>query len=66
MPEKWEKISDVRVRHVWQCPECDKLTTVSPAFYEEAGTPFCTRIDRSTGMECGCDMVYVSTEINNG
>jgi len=57
---KWIKIDDEKIRHIWQCPECDKLTTVSPHFYEENGTPVCPRV------ECGCDMVYLSTEFNNG
>jgi len=59
---KWVTIDDSMVRHVWKCEgaadgckQNDQEVTVSPAFYEDAGTPICE--------ECGWDLVYVRTEI---
>ena len=56
--EKWTKIDDTLVRHIWECRERDcgeGIATVSPEWYQDNGTPVCP--------ECDIDMVYVKTEI---
>lgn len=59
-PKKWKTVSDMDVRHVWKgacgChPGKKDVVRLSPAWYEENGTPICS--------ECGDDMEYVKTEI---
>lgn len=56
----WMKIPDNHIRHIWKkadsddCEEGPSVVAVSPAWYEENGTPICC---------CGEDMVYDCTEI---
>lgn len=52
-------IEDVKVYNVWT-PKCDcdsMVVSVNPDFYEENGTPICS--------ECGEDLTYSHTEIEN-
>ena len=58
--DNWVKIDHTKVVHVWICPddECDGKMYVYPWFYENKGTPVCPN--------CGHDLTYISTEINNG
>lgn len=62
MANKWKKIPDEQVRHVWRCKSshCESKVTVyvDPSFYAEAGTPVC--------VECDGDMTYIRTEIKEG
>lgn len=53
----WIKIWDDKVRHRWECPECDYRVYVSPWFYSENGEPMCIHCpDQETE--------YIDTEIN--
>ena len=61
--EKWEEIDNDAVRHIWKCEDKDCIDqhgeenhAVSPDYYEQNGTPFCSNCDN--------DMIYVRTEIN--
>jgi len=65
--QKWQKISDDCVRHIWKCnneycpdkgsrDKGSSIATVNPDWYERNGTPACFACDR--------DMVYVKTVIN--
>ena len=62
MAKKWKKIADNKVRMIWACEvmACDAKDThgqeceIEPTFYQDNGIPVC---------ECGCDMVYLRTEI---
>jgi hypothetical protein len=51
-------IDDLKVRHFYQCPECNNGVYVHPEFFGEMGTPICT--------DCIWDdeMDYVRTEIS--
>lgn len=53
----WTTISDLRVRHVWHCPECGKDEYVEPNYYEALGSPVCAVCDQ--------DMGYVRTEVRD-
>ncbi len=53
----WIKIDDNKVRHLWECPNCDDKVYVEPWFYSEMGEPVCTACDRDDTME------YIQTEI---
>lgn len=55
---EWTEIDDAKIHHVWQCPECDRIITVRPSFYEHMGNPVCD------GEDCDCDLVYLRTEIH--
>jgi len=50
----WVEIEDEKVRNVWKCEHCNKLTFCSPDSYEEVGTPICDKCDE--------DLFYVRTE----
>lgn len=54
-PTTWIKIDDEKLRHFWNCPECNSKEHVSPDWYSNNGTPVCG--------ECDCDMEYSHTEI---
>lgn len=58
--ERWEKIEDHDVRHIWKCDSDDDCNgneeTISPEWYEQNGTPMCS--------DCDNDMTYSHTEIN--
>lgn len=56
----WITIDDTKVRHCWECPECDNRVYVEPTFYGEMGTPVCTDCEWDDVME------YVRTEIDKG
>ena len=56
---EWVIVDDLRVRHLYRCPECDSELYVDPNFFEAMGTPVCTEND------CDCDMDYVRTEVKN-
>lgn len=58
MTARWLKVRDDRIRHMWRCPSCGRVTAVGPSFYEDAGTPVCV----SRGDCEGDDMEYVQTE----
>lgn len=52
----WIVIDEKKVRHLWECPECDRKAYVEPWFYSENGTPMC--------VECpDQDMEYINTQI---
>ena len=52
----WYDIEDNKVRHYWECPECDRHAYVEPWFYSENGTPMCIHCPDQ-------DMEYIRTEI---
>jgi formylmethanofuran dehydrogenase subunit E len=52
----WTKIDDKKVRHSWECSDCDNQVYVEPWFYSENGEPFCTK--------CEKDMEYIRTEVD--
>jgi hypothetical protein len=52
----WTKIDDKKVRHLWECSDCDNLVYVEPWFYSENSEPFCTT--------CEKDMEYIRTEVD--
>jgi|LakMenE18May11ns_1017448.scaffolds.fasta_scaffold9682120_2 formylmethanofuran dehydrogenase subunit E len=54
----WDIIDNRKVREVWECPDCEDEVNINPNWYQDNGTPVCE--------ECGCDMKYMHTEINNG
>lgn len=54
----WIKIEDKKVRHRWECPECNNYAYVEPWYYSEMGTPVCTECEWDDTME------YVRTEID--
>jgi hypothetical protein len=56
--ENWIFVNDHKIRHRWECPECDGHSYVQPWYYSEMGEPMCT--------DCDSDMEYVRTEYNNG
>jgi len=51
-------IADNLIYHIWTCKECDNKEEIeiNPNWYKDNGTPLC---------ECGCDMDYIRTEIDN-
>lgn len=59
MANKWKKVPDEQVRHVWRCKndecKCQGTVYVDPSFYQDNGTLTCTDCDR--------DMTYIRTEI---
>jgi hypothetical protein len=52
----WIIIDEKKVRHKWECPECDANVYVEPWFYSEMGEPFCA--------DCEETMEYIHTEID--
>ena len=56
--ENWTIVDDTKVRHVWRCADCGDEVSISPWWYQDNGTPVC--------VDCNEDMVYLSTEYNNG
>ena len=58
--ENWQTIDDKKIRHRWECPECDNYAYVAPWYYSEMGAPVCTDCEWDDTME------YIRTEINNG
>ena len=58
---EWKRIPDESLCHVWQCPQCDSVVNVGPAFYADSGTPVCS----GPGCEDGdaIDMVYLYSEV---
>lgn len=56
---RWMSIDDLKVRHFYQCPECNNELYVHPEFFTEMGIPVCT--------DCvwHYEMDYIRTEINN-
>ena len=56
--ENWTIVDDTKVRHVWRCADCGAEVNISPWWYQDNGTPVC--------VDCNEDMVYLSTEYNNG
>lgn len=54
----WVIIEEKRIRHLWECPECNNHVYVKPSDYEDIGIPICT--------ECEWDdvMNYIHTEID--
>ena len=65
MKTNWVKVSDSKVRQVWQCETCGKVAYTSPGDLAEVGTPICTGNDDPDYENIceGDDMVYVRTEI---
>jgi len=58
MEENWIFVNDHRLRHRWECPECDRAVYVSPWWYSENGTPMCIYCPDQ-------DMEYILTEYND-
>jgi hypothetical protein len=56
--DRWMPIDDLKVRHFYQCPECNNGLYVHPEFFTEMGVPVCT--------DCVWDdeMDYIRTEIS--
>jgi Zn ribbon nucleic-acid-binding protein len=54
----WVIVDDKRIRHKWECPDCDAHANVEPWHYSEMGEPYC--------VDCEREMEYINTEINNG
>lgn len=57
--EKWIKIEDSEVRHIWKktidcCDDVSEDVVVNPDWYQDNGTPIC---------KCGNDLEYSHTEI---
>lgn len=55
--QTWYEIEEKKVRHLWECPDCNKGVYVQPWYYSEMGTPICS--------DCDNDMEYIRTEIND-
>ncbi len=57
---KWIKIDDEKILHLWQCADCNETRYVYPWFYSEMGEPCCEG--------CDGDMEYIHTEmeVDNG
>lgn len=53
----WVIIEEKRVRHLWECPECDSKVHVQPWWYSENGTPMCINCSDQ-------DMEYIHTELD--
>jgi hypothetical protein len=56
----WITIDDKKVRHCWECPECNHRVYVEPWYYSEMGEPVCTDCDWNDTME------YIRTEMQDG
>jgi hypothetical protein len=54
----WIIIEEKRVRHRWECPDCDNYAYVEPWYYSENGLPVCTKCERIDGT-----MEYIHTEL---
>ena len=54
---KWKKISDEKVQNHWKCPDCNEVAIVTPDWYQDYGTPMCSK--------CEADMEYDFTEIQS-
>lgn len=52
----WIKQDDDKIRHLWECPNCDDHAYVKPWWYSENGTPVCA--------DCSDDMEYIRTEMD--
>ena len=52
----WIIIDEKKVRHKWECPECDNKVYIESWWYSENGTPVCDK--------CDIDMEYIQTEID--
>ena len=57
---EWSIIDDKRIRHRWECAECNDFAYVEPWYYSEMGEPVCTECEWDDMME------YIRTEINDG
>lgn len=57
--KRWFPIDDLKVRHLYECPECKNKVYVHPEFFAEMGVPMCT--------DCFWDdvMDYVRTEVTD-
>ena len=62
--EKWTKIADNRVRHIWVCDKCGSRAEIDPSFYAEAGIPICGSEGEASDCE-GDDMSYSHTEVRS-
>ena len=51
----WIIIDEKKVRHKWECADCEANVYVEPWYYSEMGTPSC--------LECEKDMEYIHTEL---
>ena len=58
MEENWIFVNDHKLRHRWECPECDRAVYVSPWWYSDNGTPMCIYCPDQ-------DMEYILTEYND-
>lgn len=58
--QKWVKIADDKLRHVWVCDEGKCKAVVAPSWYTNNGTPQCTNEDCPDFER---DMSYSHTEI---
>ena len=54
----WVQVNDDKVRHLWECSECNASAYVKPWYYSEMGEPMCS--------DCDGDMEYIKTEYDNG
>ena len=52
----WIIIDEKKVRHLWECADCEANVYVQPWYYSEMGTPFC--------KDCKKDMEYINTQID--
>lgn len=52
----WQTIDDKKIRHLWECPECNNHVYVEPWYYSEMGEPVCPEHDET--------MEYIHTEID--
>lgn len=59
---KWKTVPDENVRHVWAESDGSHEITVDPTYYQENGTPTCTREDSEDFEQ---DLTYVRTEIKS-
>jgi NAD-dependent SIR2 family protein deacetylase len=55
---EWSIIDDNKVRHRWECPECNNHVYVKPWYYSEMDIPICTECEWDDVME------YIRTEIS--
>ena len=54
----WITVDDKKIRHLWECPECDSAAYIEPWWYSENGTPMCVNCTDQ-------DMEYIRTEYND-
>jgi NAD-dependent SIR2 family protein deacetylase len=52
----WIIIDEKKVRHLWECSECNRQAYVEPWYYSEMGTPSCEICER--------EMEYINTQID--